>query len=75
MIIIITYSIIMQSHFEQDFCDNIIKAFHKCNTEQNSYTQDKCNKIKLLLFEGNLTFMELYLKCYEKTKPTKYKIL
>jgi len=59
----------MQSHSNEP-CNNIINAYFKCS-RGDTHIQSKCKEIETLLVKGNLTFSELYFKCYEKTKITK----
>jgi hypothetical protein len=61
----------MESHYQVVPCSKIIDAFYKCNATPNYLIQEDCNKIKNILSKSNLTFLELYLKCIEKTRPDK----
>lgn len=59
----------------KDHCDSILNAFYSCNTRQDTYIQANCNKIIKILEKSNLTFMELYLKCYTESNTKSHRIL
>lgn len=52
----------------EKYCDKFLDIFYKCNIVQDSYTYDRCNKIKLLFNDNNLSFLNLYLKCEENRR-------